>query len=126
MEGVPVRKAVRKAVESWGVENTFKVLFFSFLHANYLQVEGDAKTLIRVIKLIFDEPPKSIALVKKVFKIGLDLDPEFTIFTNSFCLRLAGVKNLEKSLKQSDFLKAFEKSPAYRLLLNQMAEVLTA
>lgn len=126
MEDVPIRKTVRLAVEAWGVENTFKVLFFSFLHANYLQIKDTHRSLERVANLIFRETPKKTALLKRVFRIGLDLDPEFTIFTNSFCLKLAGVKNLEKSLAHANFLSAFEKNSAYRLLLNQLVEVLTA
>jgi hypothetical protein len=112
MDTVKIRSLLSRAVLEFGFAETFQILLFSFLHANFLYTKVDANSFNRVIKLIFKTKPKQMSLAKTVFKTGLSLDPEFTLFTNAFCLRLLGVKN-QKSL-QFDFLSYLEGDTAYR------------
>jgi hypothetical protein len=119
-----VREDLIRSANTLGLSITFKVLLLSFLHANFLQTQLSAKIFTRVLKLVGSKhSPKEMALLKKVFRVGLDLDPEFTVFTNGFCLKLLGVKKRMPQALQFDFLKRLETDEALQILLSVMTEV---
>jgi hypothetical protein len=131
METPATRKLLAGAVERFGNEVVFKILLFSFLHANFLKTQGAMENLSRVIRLSFypeteclkSIQTKDVVLLQKVFKTGLDLDPEFTTFTNQFCLRLLGIRTALPKLFAYDFLKSFETDPSYRICLDALTSL---
>jgi len=124
METVAVRKTLRATADQFGQESLFKILVLSFLHANFLKTKDVAPTFERVISLVFGRPPKHITHLKKVFMGGLDLDPEFTKFTNAFCLRLMGIKSPIQNLFDFDLMKKITADNHYLALLDSMAKII--
>ena len=107
------RVAIVKLTQAMGKEKTFQVLFLSFLHANFLKT---GKTEIHLEKVISFLGLKNLdlrqkKLVKNVFQIGLNLDPEFTEETNAFCLAHLGIKTKLPKLFDFDFLVLLKKDP---------------
>ncbi|MBC7397947.1 MAG: hypothetical protein H7333_10935 [Bdellovibrionales bacterium] len=129
MEKEPARKSMRWAIDRFGSEVTFRILFFSFLHANFTRIQLEAIPFETILGLAFlgaeASKPKSdreIKQLKTVFRIGFDLDPAFTLFTNAFCLRLMGVKHEFMDLLDFHFLEFFEQKK-YRNLLCAMSQL---
>jgi hypothetical protein len=130
MENTQVRKLLKCAVKRFGEAVVFKILLYSFLHANFQRIEAAMLNLPRVIRLAFEENASAIkelrdvdlVLLRSTFKTGLDLDPEFTGFTNQFCLRLNGIKTPLTQLFSYDFLAAFE-FQNYKLCINSMTSL---
>ena len=128
------RKAIVSAVHCIGIEATFRLLQLSYLHANFLKPKFEEKSFKAALKIIFmhdeDGIPKLSMKDQKVlqnaFKIGLSLDPAFTILTNSFCLRLMGLKESIYDLVNFDFLAAFENEKKYSTWLHVMSAVVGA
>ncbi len=126
MEKAPARKALTECIELIGYEETFKLSFLSFLFSNFLKTNDAFDLFDRVLLIVLDHDQtrikslkkKQIAIVKQAFRVGLELDPQFTIFTNGFCLRLMGIKKDLFDLLAFDFLKPFEKGGHYEALLN--------
>lgn len=133
VETPEVKVSLIRSVNRVGLSVTFRILFLSFLFANFLKTKEAMKEFDRVLEIAFSDRAdelnelraKDLATLKKVFRVGLDLDPEFTIFTNGFCLELMGVgKNIPR-LMQFDFLRAFEAGGKYQRLLWVMSDVAT-
>ena len=124
MEEARERAALKKAVDFFGKRAVFEVLMLSFLHANFLKTKNTAELFSRVLAIVFGKIPKNHNVLKTVFKTGLDLDPEFTVFTNAFCLRLLGIKTRLPELFQYDFLHAFERDALYLSLLKDLSKTI--
>ncbi len=126
MEKAPARKLIREAIQRYGRRFTFRMLFFSFLHANFVRTQMDGIDFERVLKIASQKnevtrlSSKDTLFLKKLFKVGFDLDPAFTLFTNAFCIRLMGVKRDLMDLLQFDFMSYFNR-PHYGQLLAAMA-----
>ncbi len=119
------RVAIVKLVQAIGKESAFQVLMLSFLHANFLKIDQVDASLKRVLSFLDLEGIKSRdkALVKKVFLIGLNLDPEFTEETNAFCLAHLGVKTELQKLFAFDFLVLLKKEPKLKLAFDRFSNV---
>jgi hypothetical protein len=134
LEPSAVKMAFHQAINRFGLTLTFRILFLSFLFANFLKTKSAVKEYDRVVEIVFSDradelnewKKQDLAFLKKVFRVGLDLDPEFTIFTNGFCLKLMGVqKNVAKQMN-FDFLAAFEPGGKYQRLLWVLSDLATA
>lgn len=134
MEKAPARKALLAAVELIGFECTFRLEMMGFLHANFLKNNIALESFDRILGVVFFyEPdgvpafkPKEIKVLQDAFKVGLDLDPGFTIFTNSFCFRLMGIEESLFDLTSFDCLKPFEKEGPYATWLSVLSAVASA
>jgi hypothetical protein len=131
MESEGFRKTLRKAISDLGFKIVFRLMLLSFLHANFLKTEVLEKNLLRSLRIAYtndsDRLPKlttpALRQCSKIFSAGFDLDPEFTQFTNRFCLRLLGVKTDLHKLFQYDFLVTFEKNSQALACLEAMTKV---
>jgi len=131
MESPKVRKLLLQGTQTFGTHTIFKVLFFSFLHSNFLATPIAMQNLGRVVRLSYSHQAeylqlirsKDLVLLQKIFRTGLELDPEFTGFTNQFCLRLLGVKTALLKLFDFDFLALFELNPTYQSCIDRMTSI---
>ena len=129
MEKAPERKHLSWMVKRIGDEAAFRLSFFSFLYSNFVKTNSAMDDFDRVLDLVFlhDLPARrnlktpDLKQLKQAFRVGLELDPAFTIFTNAFCLRLMGIKTEFFDLLNFDFLSYFEKDERYQKLLVKMA-----
>lgn len=125
------RKSMKALIKLIGLPATFKIVLFSFLFANFQKQKVSSAELKRVMAIVFKNDSarfmklgdRDFNLIRQVFQGGFDLDPQFTIRTNGFCLQLMGVTASPKTLFSFDFLKNFENDPRYTACLNQMAKV---
>jgi hypothetical protein len=133
MESEAFRKTLRKAISDLGFSFIFRLMLLSFLHANFLKTQSVEQNLIRSLRVAGTSKSEmfpnltdtAIKQCSKIFRAGLDLDPEFTEFTNRFCLRLIGIQaNLQK-LFQFDVLANFEKNPQALACLDALTKVLS-
>ena len=130
MESPSFRKILNQSIATFGFEPVFRLMILSFLHSNFLKTNDIEKNLIRSIRLAFahDEEglqklsDKKIKWLTQIFKGGLDLDTDFTQFTNRFCLRLLGIKTDLPKLFSFDFLGQFEASPSLSLCLDTLTQ----
>lgn len=126
MEKPTTRKTIGESISALGVELTFVVLVFSFLYANFLQTKKAKKEFPALLKLLtVNASPKAASKLKKVFSTGLDLDPEFTMFTNRFCLKLAGLKVTPDKLTNTSLLNWFKDSSYVECIEEMVATVCT-
>jgi len=126
MEKPKTRESLRRALTAVGRTPTFAVLFFSFLHANFLRSRITSRDFNRVMDLLGLSTSLSAELrrpLRAVFRVGLDLDPEFTQFTNAFCLRLGGFKKPLHRLLEFDFISIIEKSPTFSAELDGLLQL---
>ncbi len=124
-------KAMKTAIKAFGLDAVFKLVFFSFLFANFQREKATTAEFKRVMKVILPESgvrlnDRDVNLLRQIFQGGFDLDPMFTIRTNGFCLRLLGVTAHPRQLFAFDFLTKFEKEARYQNCLSTMAEVIAA
>lgn len=125
------RKNMKALIKLIGIEATFKIVLFSFIFANFQKQKATSAELKRIMAIVFHEEhskftklgDRDFNLIRQVFQGGFDLDPQFTIRTNEFCLQLMGVTANPKTLFSFDFLKKFETDQRYQNCLNQMAHV---
>lgn len=125
------RKNMKTLIKLIGMEATFKTVLFSFLFANFQKEKASSSELKRMMAIIFKNDhsrfvklgDRDFNLIRQVFQGGFDLDPQFTIRTNGFCLQMMGVSANPKTLFSFDFLKKFETDERYVACLNQMASV---
>lgn len=121
MEKPAVREKLRLALHHHKSATVLKTLLLSFLHANLIQIEKSARNWPRVRRLLTDSKSDSL---RPVFKVGFDLDPRFTLFTNAFCLRLEGIRTDLFELLDFDFLEYFETREAYRDCLEGLSRAI--
>lgn len=130
-ESPATRKNMKALMKLIGLQATFKTVLISFLFANFQKEKATSAELKRVMAIIFKDDPsrfvklgdRDFNLLRQVFQGGFDLDPQFTIRTNGFCLQLMGITANPKTLFSFDFLKNFENDSRYCECLDQMAEV---
>jgi hypothetical protein len=123
MEKPAIREKIRKALAAHPVETALKTLILSFLHANFVQTHDASRAWSRIKPLL---PAKGLAVLRPVFRIGFDLDPRFTLFTNAFCLRLEGIKTELLDLLDFDFVEYFVKRDAHSRALDQLSLAIIA
>ena len=133
-EKAPARAALKKAVDLIGFEAAFRFIVLAFLHANFLKNNVALESFDRILNIVFIHNPEGVPkfsaknqkALKDAFKVGLDLDPGFTIFTNSFCFRLRGLEDSLFDLTCFDCLKPFEVDHRYSTWLSVMGAVVSA
>ncbi|MBS1959142.1 MAG: hypothetical protein JST80_06720 [Bdellovibrionales bacterium] len=120
MEEPNVRRKLLEGMNTAGETQTFIVLLFSFLYANFLQTETADREFQSLLDLLVPNAnKKESAALFKVFGIGFTLDLQFTEFTNKFCLQLAGLKTTPEQLSKVK-LQAWFKDPRYARCLEDM------
>lgn len=129
MEKGRSRIVLRENYKLFGGNCTFKIVFLSFLYANFLKTRSAQKDFKRVRALVFgvkykSKTRKEDSILKELFEIGFDLDPAFTISTNQFCLRLHGIKSDFYDVLAFDFLERFETDKKFQSLLNEFAQLI--
>lgn len=93
MEKPKNREALRASIRQFGFETTFKVLLLSFLQANLDQTDRADERLTEYLEWLGIQATRTQRpILTSVFRIGFDLDPQFVLFTNAFCLRLMGIR----------------------------------
>lgn len=130
MEKPAVRKRLRDAIHAHGRPFIFRLLLLSFLHANFVKTQMASIDFKKVLALCDEVPRKKmparpaseIKKLEKVFQIGFDLDPAFTLFTNAFCLRLMGMKTELLEALDFDFLRLLS-GTNYQHLLFAMSDI---
>lgn len=123
MEKPATREKLRRALARHPVETVLKTLILSFLHANLVQTHDAARAWTRVKPLL---PREGLAELRPVFRIGFDLDPRFTLFTNAFCLRLEGIQTELLELLDFDFVGYFTKRDPWARALDQLSLAIIA
>ena len=128
IESASSRVLLRSSVKLIGLASTFRLVLLSFLYSNFLRTTISSHEFDRVLTVVLMNDPKTrlklskkeVLLLKMTFLGGFDLDPVFTIRTNSFCLRLLGIKTKLPKLFAFDFLEYFEGNQGYQNCLNAM------
>jgi len=118
---------------NYGLAVTTRLIFFSYLYSNMIKTELAMDHFERVLALVYRDDLESFqrlsdddqAFLRKIFELGLGLDQQFTVFTNTLCLRLAGLKHDIFDLIAFDFLSAFETEARYLKCLDAMVAVLS-
>jgi hypothetical protein len=134
MEKPTERAHLVNCVKLIGEALTFQLLFYSFLYSNFLKTNTALEDFNLVLtQLFFNSPAKmgklkktDLRTLKKTFQIGLDLDPQFTIFTNAFCLRLMGIKKDLFEVLSFDFMGTMGKSVAYQNLIQEYSRLFSS
>lgn len=119
------RVAIVRLVQSVGKRRAFQVLMLSFLYANFLKIQGVEQSLRNVCEFLSleDLSSRDERLALKVFKIGLNLDSEFTEETNAFCLKSLGIHAPLKKLFSFDFLSAIKNDLNLSLAFQRLSKV---
>jgi hypothetical protein len=128
-----MRKFLRNAVSRFGIVPVFKLVLLSFVHANFLKTKLNPKELDRVLRFAFQWDQKKIAALdskihrelKEIFFGGMDLDPLFTGLTNSFCLRVLGIKTQLPHLFDFDFMAWIENEAPYASFVEDLSGVIS-
>lgn len=129
-----MRKYLRNSVSKFGFEAVFRLVFLSFVHANFLKTKVNPREFDRVLRFVFRCDQKKIASMdpkahrelKEVFMGGMDLDPLFTGLTNSFCLRFMGIKTPLPHIFEFDFMEWLEKEISFAEFIDELAGVMGA
>ena len=118
------KRVLRKALDLIDWQVVFKTLILSFLIANFNQTKTAIADFDRILNFVFKGECSQMQkqILKKVFKIGFDLDPEFTENTHSFCLKLAGVKTPFQKLVNFDFFASLEKQALFQDYLQALCD----
>ncbi len=127
------RKKMKSAIKMIGLDATFRLIFLSFLFANFQKQKISKTEFNRVLTIaLMNEPKKRLNLndsdsnlLRHVFQSGLDLDPMFTFKTNAFCLKFFGITADLKNVFSYDFLMDFEKEIKFQEFLNEMGMVIS-
>jgi hypothetical protein len=118
---------------NYGFEITTRLIFFSYLYSNMIKTEMAVDHFDRVLALVYRDDLETFqrlsdddkAFLERIFGLGLGLDQQFTVFTNTLCLRLMGLKHEIFDLIAFDFLAVIEKEPRYLACLAKMVTVLS-
>ena len=127
-----MRGRLRTAVSKIGFTATFRLVFFSFLHSNFLKRKINPKEFDRVLRVSFGGDvlkvksldQKLFRDLREIFHGGFDLDPMFTGLTSSFCMRLLGIKTPLQNLFEFDFMARFETNKPHLDLMNAFADLI--
>lgn len=123
MEKPVTRDKLRRALERNPFELVFRTLILSFLHANLVRTEDPGRAWASVRSLLAGGHAASL---RPVFRIGFDLDPRFTLFTNAFCLRLEGIETELLELVDFDFVRVLREREPFARALDQLARAIRA
>ena len=115
-----------------GFAATFRLVFLSFLHSNFLKRKINPKEFDRVLRVSFGGDvlkvksldQKLFRDLREIFHGGFDLDPMFTGLTSSFCMRLLGIKTPLQNLFEFDFMARFETNKPHLDLMNAFADLI--
>ncbi len=116
---------INRALLSAGPANTFKVLFFSFVYANFLYKKIDEHRFQEVIGLLRINSAKTLF---PVFRLGVrNLDFSFRVKTSGFYFRhFHGLHRSIYALTQFDFVRVLEKTPSLLAQLNKISDFIVA
>ncbi len=119
---------LKKAEEELGREILFKIIFFGYLHSNYLFDHVDERQLARILKIITQQviSPKQIKTIKALLKICFTLDPRFKEVTTRFYMRLNDVNISNEKFKNFSYFENFEQNSNYRSYVDNLILVVTA
>lgn len=118
---------LKNAVNEIGHDAFFKIIFFGYLHSNFLFNNIDEKQFNRIIKIAAPHSltVKQIKTAKALAKICFTLDPGFKEVTTRFYMRLNGIS--AEFAKRADFsyFENFEKNSDYRDCVGKLILVVT-
>jgi hypothetical protein len=127
MEKSKNRETLRAAIRAFGFEATFKVLLLSFLQANLDQTDRADERLTLYLDWLGIKPSRTQRpILTSVFRIGFDLDPQFVLFTNSFCLKLMGIQTPFAHLQDFDTAAALKGDARWLKALDLLSEALSS
>lgn len=123
-----VRTNLKNAMNEIGAALFFKLVFFGYLHSNYLRNSIDEGQLNRVLKIALkaDFSAKQLKSIKALLRICFTLDTGFKEVTTGFYMKLRGGEADHRQLAKHDFLVNFEKNSDYLRSLDSLIEVVTA
>ncbi len=133
-ETAEMRKCLRNSVSKFGFESVFRLVFLSFVHANFLKTKVNPRDFDRALRWVFRCDQKKISSMdqkahrelKEIFLGGMDLDPLFTGLTNSFCLRFMGIKTPLPHIFEFDFMTMLETDADCVSFVDQLSGVIGA
>jgi hypothetical protein len=123
MESEATRKAIRHSITEFGFNSTFKLMLLGFLSANFLLSKFTNSSFQKSLSICFSKKPRNMAPLKWAFMASLNLDPEFTNFTNQFYLRLIGFDDDLRTLINQDYLLKIKKDIRFNLMTNDLCNI---
>lgn len=127
MEKPKNREALRASVREYGFETTFKILLLSFFQANLDQTDrADARLNEYLEWLEIKVARAKRPILTSVFRIGFDLDPQFVLFTNAFCLRLMGIRTPFAKLQDFKTTDALRKDGRWLHALDRLTQAVSS
>ena len=115
-----VRFDVLASIDRFGTERVFRVLFLSFLSANFFEDSFGRVRLDRLFRLAeVDNPDPTL---KRVARIGAIVFREFRYFTAGFFFRQLGLTGSLEQLVAFDAFRPFERCTDLRYLLMSLHE----
>ncbi len=124
-KGIQVVK--RRCIQNLGTKNTFVILYFSYLFANFLYETVPISTIPRLLSKFGD--PQNLTKSElndayRIFKTGLLLNLRFRTRTLRFYLMTQGVSVGENILKNVDidFIKILGRNPKWNKIVHDMAK----
>lgn len=121
MENETDRKHLRKLAKKVGHRSLFRLLLLAYLFSNFQKTRIEDDEFKRVLRFV---GINEVSGVKRVFQIGLRLDPAFTMFTNAFCFRLMGVKENLRQALDFDFLAFLENDLRYQKWIAALEQII--
>lgn len=120
------RTNLKNAITEIGEEVFMKIIFFGYLHSNYLNDHIDDKQLQRVLRLVAKHPfsSKQMKTIKALIKLTFTLNSRFKEVTTRFYMRLSGFNLDYDKIRKTDYLSNFENGTLYGGYVNTL--ILTA
>ena len=116
---------LRSALEEIGRSEFFTLMFFGYLHSNFLFDSFEDAQFNRIAKLAvpMNLNAKQLKTARVLLKICFTLDKNFKEVTTGFYLKLNGVSADFRQAGTYNYLDKFEKISEYRDYVSRLAQV---
>jgi len=123
-----LRTNLKNAVEEIGEDVLVRLIFFGYLHSNFLYNSMDENHLSRLLKLATEKThtAKQLKTIRSILKICFTLDAGFKEVTTRFYMRLNGVRADHRKFIKANYIQSFEENPKYRDYVNCLISTITA
>ena len=118
------RNNIKAALDEIGKEEFFKLIFFGYLHSNFLFDRFDDLQFNKMLAMVSEGfNAKQLKTARALLKICFTLDRNFREITTNFYLKLSGVDADFRQADRMNYLDRFEKISEYRDYLSRLGRV---
>lgn len=109
---------LKRAMQELGAQSFAKLIFYGYLHSNFLFESFDESQLSQVIDLVLQRKPSASEMktIKALTRICFSLDERFKNITTDFYMRYNGIKAAKTDFRNFNYFNKIESQYADNLM----------